>query len=173
MSTLIVALIVVLGIAVVLFLLVFLHSRENKKRMGKMLRRLSELGSEHNLSFTGQEVLRNWLIGVDGIKGKLLFLENDGADSNWTIIDLTEAKSCRVRKVVSHKTNGDSSAKGMETYLHAIVLEFDFKNSDYTIALPFYKLISNSIQEAQELEAKARNWESILLKMMTKELERA
>ncbi|MBD0287664.1 MAG: hypothetical protein ICV79_19910, partial [Flavisolibacter sp.] len=60
-----------------------------------------------------------------------------------------------------------------EMYLRAIVLEFDFENSNPTIALPFYKLVSNSIQEAPELEAKAKNRESVLLKMMTKDVKRA
>ncbi|MBD0296068.1 MAG: hypothetical protein ICV84_12835 [Flavisolibacter sp.] len=98
MSTLIVALIIVLGIAVVLFLLVFLHNRQNKKRAEKMLRRFSELGSEHDLSFTGQEVFRNHIIGVDGIKRKLLLLENNGIHNHWSVIDLAEVKSCRVKK---------------------------------------------------------------------------
>ncbi|MBD0351136.1 MAG: hypothetical protein ICV51_10045 [Flavisolibacter sp.] len=173
MSTLIVALIIVLGIAVVLFLLVFLHNRQNKKRAEKMLRRFSELGSEHDLSFTGQEVFRNHIIGVDGIKRKLLLLENDGTHNHWSVIDLAEVKSCRVKKIYGNMEAGDPSTKSTEMYLRAIVLEFDFENSNPTIALPFYKLVSNSIQEAPELEAKAKNWESVLLKMMTKEVKRA
>ncbi|MBD0375484.1 MAG: hypothetical protein ICV51_07645 [Flavisolibacter sp.] len=174
MSTLVVALIVVLAIAAVMFLLVWLHHRQNKKRTEEMLRHFSELGSEYSLSFTGQEVFRNGIIGVDGIKGKLLFLENDSTDNkHWHLINLKEAKSCRVRKLYVTAGIGDPAAKNTETYLHAIILEFDFKSSDRTVALPFYKHISHSIQAAPELEAKAKNWASVLSKMIIKEVRSA
>lgn len=173
MSTLIVALIVILNIAVVLFLLIFLHNRQHKKKTGAMLRRFSELGSEYNMSFTVQEGFRNSIIGVDGIKGKLLFLERNNTVDDWSLIDLTEAKSCGVQKMYGSIGTENAAAKSMERYLQATVLEFNFKNSNHTVALPFYKLESNSIQEVPQLEAKAKNRVSVLLKMMTKEMKRA
>ena len=52
-----------------------------------------------------------------------------------------------------------------------ITLEFDLKKGDRMVALPFYQHISDSIQEAAGLEAKAKNWEMMLSKMMTKEIK--
>ena len=82
-----------------------------------MLRRFSELGSEYNLSFTSLEFLGNCIIGVDGLKGKVLFLEDDDTNPIWSMIDLTEAKSCRIKKVYGILNAGGSSARNAETYL--------------------------------------------------------
>ena len=137
MSMLIVALIVVSGIAVVLLLLVFLHNRQNKRRKGKMLRCFSELGSEYNLSFTSLEVIGNRIIGVDGLKGKVLFLENDDDSPIWSVIDLSEAKSCQVKKVYGNLNAGKSSERSTETYLQTITLEFDLKKVIVRLLYPF------------------------------------
>ena len=136
-----------------------------------MLRRFSELGSEYNFSFTSLEFLGNRIIGVDGPKGKVLFLEDEDTNPICSMIDLTEAKSCRIKKVYGNLNAGGSSARNAETYLQTITLEFDLKKGDHMVALPFYQHISDSIQEAAGLEAKAKNWEMMLSKMMTKEIK--
>lgn len=168
MSSPFVALLVVLSITIILFVVVFLNNRSKRIKTGKLLRRFSELGTHYNLSFTGQEVLGNRVIGVDGLKGNVLFLEHSDTNPVCSIIDLTETKSCRVSKLYSSFNAGNSSEKCAEGYLHTIALEFDFMKSAHTVALPFYNHASDSIQDAAEMEAKAKNWESVLLKMMQK-----
>lgn len=170
MSTLLVVLLFISGVAGLLFVLVFLYKRSNKLETGKLLRRFSELGTEYNLSFTGQEVLKKRVIGVDGLKGNVLFLEYSETCPACSIIDLAKAKSCRVSKSYGSSSRVHSAAGHAEVYLHTIALEFDFLNSDHTVALPFYNHISNSLQDAAELEAKAKNWQSMLTKMMAKKI---
>ena len=173
MSTLLVALLVILCISVVLFMLVFLHNRSNRLKTVKLLRRFSELGTEYNLSFTGKEIMQNRIIGVDGLKSKLLFLEHSAADPVYYVIDLTEAKRCYVSKLYGSSYTGNSPERRAERYLHTIALEFDFMNGSHTIALPFYDHVTDAIQHAADMEAKAKNWESVLLKMLPKEKKRA
>lgn len=172
MSTLLVALVVILGIAGLSFMLVSLHNRANKIKAEKLLRHFSESGTEHNLSFTSQEVLRNRIIGVDGLKGKVMFLEHSDADPVCSIIDLAQTKSCRVSKSFGNANAGDSTKQHADRYLHTIALEFDFRRG-HTVALPFYNHLSDSIQDAAERETKAKNWEAMLLKMMAKERKTA
>jgi hypothetical protein len=173
MSTLLVVLLVILCISVVLFMIVFLHNRSNRLKTEKLLRCFSELGTEYNLSFTGKEIMRNRIIGVDGLKSKLLFLDHSTADPDYFVIDLTEAKSCRVSKLYGSSYTDNSLERRAEGYLHTIALEFDFMNGGHTVALPLYNHLTDAIQHAPEMEAKAKNWESVLLKMLTKEKKRA
>lgn len=168
MSTLLVALLIVLSISAILFVLLFLNNRSNRIKTEKLLRRFSELGTEYNLSFTGQEVLRNRIIGVDGLKGKVLFLEHSHTDPVYFIIDLIDVKGCRVSK-----RYGSSNAGNAEVYLHTIALEFDFIKGSHIVALPFYNHVSDSIQDATAMEAKAKSWEAVLSKMKVKEMKRA
>lgn len=132
-----------------------------------MLRHFSELGTTYNLSFTGEEVLGNRIIGVDGLKGKIVFVEHSGTAPACFVIDLAEVESCRVSKIYR-----SANAKNQDAYLHSIALEFDVVRSGQTVALPFYNPVRDAMQDAAEREAKAKSWASVLLKMLVKERKR-
>lgn len=158
MSTLVLAIVVTLSYGTVLFTLAFLFDRLNKQKTRKMLHRFTTLGAQQDLSFTSLEILGNKVIGIDAPKGQLMFIEKKGSGFNWLVVDLSQVNACRITKQY-----------GSIPFLKAISLEFDFKNSPRTVALPFYRhgKMRTPKREAPVLEHKARNWESQLVKLIT------
>ena len=172
MATILVALIVVASIIAIFIILVKMSKKQEKKRLAKMRHHFSQLGSEHHLSFTSQEVLRDRMIGFDGLNRKLLILEETKDHYAENIIDLTEVKNCSVKKAYSNVMAGSVPQRNMDDFLQQIALEFVLKNNT-VVEFPFYKNTAHSIYEIKELEAKAKHWESMLSKLILKRLERA
>ena len=142
---------------------------EIKKRMHKMLVTFSELGTQYNLSFTSQEVLKHRIIGLDGLNRKLLVLSEIKGKYDWDIIELNEVKSCAVKMTYSMIIAGGLERKKLADYLENIALEFEFKNGKPSISLPFYSAALNPIFEMGELEEKAKGWETMLSKLLVKQ----
>ena len=172
MSTIIVALIIIGGIVVITSLLVYINKKHSKEKREKLLQRFSQLGSEYGLSYTSQEILKERIIGLDGVHRKLLVLQEKDGRQSYYIIDLEEVKSCAVKKTYYAMPAGEGSQRGMDNHLEAIGLQFDFKDKKPAILLPFYDNIANHVFEIAELETKAKDWESILSKMLVKETKK-
>ena len=172
MSTIIVALIIIGGIVVITSLLVYINKKHSKEKREKLLQRFSQLGSEYGLSFASQEILKERIIGLDGVQRKLLVLEEKDGQQSHYIIDLEEVKSCMVKKMFSNIPAGDARQRNTDDHLQAIALQFDFKDKRPAIILPFYDSIANHVFEIAELQVKAKDWESILSKMLAKETKK-
>lgn len=143
------------------------NARKNKKML---LKRLSISGSEHGLAFSSQEILKNKIIGLDGLNQTLLILEFENAD-NIICIKMQEVKNCTVEKKYDSIVIGNERKAKPEPHLRSISIDFSFKNSREPISVSIYDSCINSIYEMQELEAKARNWEKTLSGMISGELE--
>jgi hypothetical protein len=169
MSTIVVAFIIIAVIIAVCYFLIYTTKRHAQKKTGKLLLLSSETGSKYNLSFSSQEILKNRVIGLDGISRKLLVIEHNTDENDYTIIDLQDVKSCAVKKNYISVNMGDEKNKKMEEFLSAIVLQFNFRNGKEPFVLPFYESIANHVYEMKELEDKAKDWEAMLLKMLWNE----
>jgi hypothetical protein len=137
-----------------------------KKKKEKLLVFFRRLGSLYNLSFTGQEVLHDKIIGLDGWRRKLLIVEENHNRYDSSIIDLYQVAACKVKKTYSAINAGDFEKNKVEEYLNAVALQFDFKNGNTPVVLSFYKNISNSVQDIKELATKTKQWEAVLSKML-------
>ena len=160
MSTVFVASVVIA--IVVIFCLAFITASKwrNKKKLSGLLKHFSKLGTSHNLSFTSQEVLADKIIGLDGPNRKVLVLEKKLNEVHSYVIDISQVQDCLFNKTERN-------------YVCTIGLAFRFKNENAVIDLCFYNSMVNSIYELQMLESKARHWESILSKLLTKDKKRA
>ena len=116
---------------------------------------LSELGSKFSMSFSSHEVLGNKIMGLDGIKKKLLVLEQTDGQSHSYIIDLDEAKAISVKKIYRSIKAGELKKRRIE----------EFGNGKEDIVLPFYENEIDNIYDLQGLERKIKNWQLILSKM--------
>ena len=95
---------------------IFIYSRAREKQNSKRnFRRLSYLGSEYGLVFSGQEIWDEGVIGFDGVQRTLLFLPFAGT-FRMTIIRLDEVCDCSLVKC--NDTN-----KGQKLFW-----QFSFKN---------------------------------------------
>jgi len=169
MSHLAIALIIVLSISIIITLLIIMHNKQLKARKNSMLSFFKHTGTTYNLSFTGQEILRAMIIGLDGPKRKLLIAEEKNEEYNTRIIDLDEVVACKVKKVYAAINSHEYKKNSPEEYLKSISVEFELVNSETPALAFFYKNSINSIYEIHELEARARHWAMMLSKMLKAE----
>lgn len=131
---------------------------------------LSEQGTKNDLSFSSQEMIGNKIIGLDGIKRKLLLMDDVNGRTLLQTIDLGEIESCTLKKIYNGIPAGELKKKGIEEFINSIVLQFDFKNGiRKPITLSFYDKAVNGPSEIKELETKAKGWQAILSKLLTKQ----
>ena len=170
MSTIIIAAILVISTIGIFAIFASISKKSARKRNKTLLKRLSKSGSEHGLSFSSQEILKNKIIGLDGLNQTLLIFEFENAD-NVICINMQEVKNCTVEKKYDSIVIGNERKAKLEPHLRSIGIKFSFKNSREPISVSIYDNCINSIYEMQELEAKAKNWEKTLSGMISKELE--
>jgi hypothetical protein len=132
--------------------------------MKKILKYFSQLGEENELDFSSQEILKNCVLGLDGIRRKILVVQREDGFFGSFIIDLQDVKYCTVKKIYGKIEVGDLKKGKLEQHLEKIVLHFDLNNHS-SAEIVFYKRFENHPLEAPELEQKVKNWDGILSKM--------
>lgn len=135
--------------------------------MKQLIDHFSRVGSKYNLAFSSQEILKDCIMGFDGIQRKLLVLSgiNKGAFRPY-IIDLNEVISCSVKKYYGRIGANGLQKRKLEQYLEKMVLHFGFRSKKEPADILFYKQTDNDIIELPELERKAGKWRDILSKML-------
>jgi len=166
MSHVSIAAIIVLAIIVIISTLVIMHNHQLKARATSILSFFKKVALVHNFSFTGQEVLREMVIGLDAPRKKLLVVEEKDKNYDTQIIDLSEVNTCKIKKVYSGINSGEYRRNKPEDYLKSMALEFDFNTGKAPVVVIFYKNEKNSIYEIPELDRRVRNWEVMLSKLI-------
>jgi hypothetical protein len=126
---------------------------------------LSKWGSAFNLSFSSHEILSDKIIGLDGIKRKILVAEKNNESGRPYIIELAKVTAITVKKIYNSIKAGALKTRRIEEFLESILLQFEYANEKDPIVLPFYERKLNEIQDLRGLETKARNWQMILSKI--------
>jgi len=126
---------------------------------------LSKLGSMFNLSFSSHELLDEKIFGVDGIKRKILVVEeNNGSNSSY-IIELDKVKSISMKTVYDSIKPDELRKRRLDEFLKTIHLQFEFNDGRDAVALPFFENKKNDIADLPLLERKTKNWKMIFSKM--------
>ncbi|HEY4208915.1 MAG TPA: hypothetical protein VGM31_18955 [Puia sp.] len=146
-----------------------MHNKQIKARKNSIVSYFKNAGTDHNLSITGQEILRDKVIGLDGPKRKLLITEEKGEEFTTRVIDLEEISACKVKKVYAAINSHEYRKNRPEDYLKSIALEFEFRTGEEPAITQFYKNTINSIYEVRELEDRAKHWATLLSKMLQKQ----
>jgi len=167
MSTVVVAVILLVVIVAICVLLEGMAKKQKRKTMRTIHERFSRLGAKYSLNFTGQEELNDLLIGFDGIQRKLLVLKTRANTIYHSfVIDLNEIKSCSVKKQYGGIAGGELKTRKLSEYLECILLHFEFKDKPPK-EICFYHHVDNHLSECWEREQKANNWKTILSKLST------
>lgn len=167
MSHIMVAAILIASITALVLLLYSIANEQKQKSMKQLSHQLSREGSKHNLSFASQEVLKDYVFGIDGMKRKILLIHKLQDDVYQDeVIDLHEIKTCSVKKIYGSIEGGALKNKKLEQHLTKIVLHFELSNNRQPVELCFYDNIQNSIYQILEMEQKARHWQAVLSKMI-------
>lgn len=173
MSTLLIAAALIAAIAGIFLLLISINKQQKRHAMNIFLNRLSQAGTSNNLSFSSQELLNNSAIGLDGLRRQLLVLTRFGNGDyfNFTI-DLDKVQCCSVKKVYGFINAGELKNSKLERHLEEIILHIVLYQSD-SVDIPFYSHIENHIEQANDLEHKAKQWEIMLTKLLNERFKKA
>jgi hypothetical protein len=164
MSALIIASIMVGVLMAISFLLISIHNKHKRRDMNNLLNFFSHAGIENKLSFSSQEVLNNTVLGFDGIHRKIMVVRKEEGEFTAQIIDMNEVIRCTVKKVYGTIRADDLKDSKLEQFLEKIVLHLEFEK-EHSAEIAFYSNVENHVYQTQQLEQKARHWESILSKI--------
>jgi hypothetical protein len=162
MSHVIIACIIVLSIFIIILFLITMHNNRLKARTNSILSCFNQAGIVHNLSITGQEILPDKVLGLDGPKGKLLLTEEKDGEYSTRVVDLREIAACTVKKVYAAIKSHEYRKNRPEDHLMSIALELEFIAGHAPMTVLFYKNTVNSIYELPQLETRAKNWATLL-----------
>lgn len=165
MSTIIVAAIIVGSVFGISFFLISIHNKHKREAMNKLLKYFSQLGTENDLSFSSQEILKDCILGLDGVGRKILVVTREDEFFASLIIDLNRVKNCSLKKIYGTIKAGDLKGHKLDQYLEKIVLHFEMDKDPVEIV--FYNHFDYHVYETLEMEQKARHWETILSKMLS------
>ena len=170
MSTVIVAAILILFIAVVVLMLTWISKRERKNTTLALLNHFTGKAMERNLSFSSQEILDEALIGLDAIQRKLLVIKKTGAEKYDTqLIDLKKARKCSRRKIYKSTKVEDGKQTGLQNEIEKIVLEFEYIDGRSPTQIIFFEPVNLHLLTIPELDEKAKKWEGILSQLISAE----
>jgi hypothetical protein len=141
-------------------------SKSIKKKKEDLFLHLSQEGTANELIFCSQEILQNKVIGIDGIHRKIMIVEKIKNTFNYSVISLDEVEYCELITNCG-SLNADNLKKFETENLHAIELQFGFKNHTQPASIIFYDSLINSKKELILLKAKAEYWSVMLSKMLT------
>jgi len=127
--------------------------------------KLSELGTNYNLSFSSHLTLGSRIIALDGIKKKLLIAEIKDKVCRSFLVKLDEIRAISIKKIYSNIKVGELTKKRLVDFLRAIYLQFDYDNGEKAIVLPFYESETDKVDDLSRLEKTARNWYILLTKI--------
>lgn len=140
--------------------------------MKQLLDYLSRLGSKYNLTFSGQEILGDSIMGLDGVQKKLLIVSGILDDRpHHDVIDLNEVNSCSVKKYYGRINANGLKNRELNQYLEKIMLQLGFQKKQPADIL-IYKRTDNDIRELPELELKAKKWMELLSTILPNSLKK-
>ena len=131
--------------------------------MKLLLAYLTKLGSEQNLSFRVQEILKHCLIGLDERKKKVLIVSGitEGQPHHF-VIDLNEVSGCSVKKYYGRINVNGLVNRGLNQYLEKMDLQIELHSKKQPADILIYKQTDNDIRELPKLELKARKWMELI-----------
>jgi hypothetical protein len=166
MSTVIISAILASTFIVICLLLIGRENKYQRKELESILNKFSKAGSENNLNFSSQEILEHRIIGLDGVKRKLLVYNKENFP-RFFLIDLLQVKRCFLKKEY-RKSSGkviDSNMKPGQNP-EEIQLCFEFLKQNPTVSIPFYSNKHHPPHLMEEMKCKAEHWEIILSKII-------
>jgi hypothetical protein len=146
---------------------ILIEKQRIKRRLRSFLKYFSITGSKLGLSFSSQEILKNCVIGLDGKNRKLLIIYDlANGSNNQYLVNLDEVRSVNAEVIATNVGPGGAYELYEIKKVSAVLLSFDFNDGKEIIKIYFYNEDENDPVELPELEQKARDWESILNKML-------
>jgi len=161
MSTILIAAILIAVIVIPSFIFIRLHNRREKKQREAFLKQCTDAAVQHNLLFTHQEVLKDKMLGLDAANQKLLVFPFD-LTHTVLVIDLADVETCATYKEYSNIILSDKKSVKTDQVLMQIGLKIEFSTTAHPMLVGFFDHRINDIYEIQELEKRAKEWETLI-----------
>ena len=81
-------------------------------------------------------------------------------------------KGCSKKKIYRSVNVGTDKKEKFENQIDKIVLAFDFIDNRQPVHISFFDPLTNNIFAMQELEQRAKNWETILTKLLNTDMKK-
>jgi hypothetical protein len=147
------------------------EKKRRQKELNTQLLRFSKAGSENGLIFSSQGILVDSIIGLDGIKRKLLVSNREKAN-RFLIIDLSQVTRCFVQKGNGARKQFDKEFLTKRKKIDSVALQFEFANHHRPLKVLFYSSKLYSPYSIEEMEQKAKNWQVMLSKLIRSDSEK-
>lgn len=144
--------------------LLFAPQQKLKRTMDNLIDSFSRLVMEQGLNLSGQQLLRDAVMGLDGVHRKFILVRKRHQDVETMVVDLDDIKSCSIKKHYGGISRGSLKTNALDHYLERIHLRL-LLHGKPPLELEFYNRNFNKLKELAPLETKARHWESLLSKM--------
>jgi hypothetical protein len=138
----------------------YLNSRIRK------LWNITKFAKRRRLNISKQDEVGGNFIALDVIKRKLLYAKRTPGTSSCLIIDLNQLEACTIRKEYSSIDAGQLKTKKLQHFLKTILLNLVFKNGAGSLSLPLFDARKEQQVNIEQLEAKAKKWESLVSKVL-------
>ncbi len=142
-----------------------MNTHQKKIQDGQLLQRFSELGTKYQLAFSCQLDLPGILMGIDGIRRKMMVLNNSENLLEWKLIDLGTIRSCTLLKTYDPIMAGELDSYSPDRYIHDISLRIITENNE-EILLPFYIRYLHNLKDLPRITKTAQDWHHMILKLL-------
>jgi hypothetical protein len=148
-------------------LAVYVIKNKTRKKQNRVYLYFSLLVSKYQLTISGQELIKDHMIGLDGINRKIIVLSGITTGKlHPLIIDLADVRFCFLRKNYTPVKAGNRKNIKLDYMFEKILLRFEFKDHQKPVEIIFYDHLKNEIKDISHLENKAKHWETLLSKML-------
>lgn len=162
---------ILLAVGLLFYVFLPFFTFTSKKKNHNLLRILSREGASYNLTFCSQEILKDKVIGIDGIHRKIMILEKKMNAYYSSIISLDEVHDCQLVTRLGAINNDNFKNPGRKYNPSILALKFDFNNHTQPASIIFSNGILNSKKEFDLLKAKAEYWCVMFSKMLNRPIE--
>ncbi len=133
---------------------------------------LNKIGSDNNLSFSKQDVMKNLALGLDEEQRKMLILQQACEGKNdWLIINLDHVHTCLVKKTYKKINANDLEKRILDEYLENITLHLALSQNKQPVEINFYSPSDHNIFDVPVLERKAKDWEIVISKSLMSQIK--
>jgi len=143
------------------------------KRIKRFLN-FKKLAKRCKVCFSKQDILGSKFIGLDILKRKLLYIEQNHENPTCIVIDVSQVEKCILKKQYDSIDAGGLKKRKLHDYLATVFLQLSFTHHSKLVHLPFFERNKDKNLNVEEVEEKAKEWEIAVSKLLpVNKVERA
>jgi hypothetical protein len=124
------------------------------------------LAKRCKICFSKHDEFGSKFIGLDVLKRKLFYVEQNHEKPTCIVIDVSEVEKCILKKQYESIDAGGLKKRKLHDYLATIFLQLSFKHQSKLVHLPFFEKNKDKNLDVEELEKKAKEWEIAVSKLL-------